>query len=171
MQIWVLISRLCGRPYLSYANGQIYLIELGCYMISFGGFLAECLPCSAQYRSLKENSDNWAQKLWGGHRRQSWETRNGGIQSKIIRILLENTPSFAKLNPKSFAIKSQVKTSKSCILIIYPLVLPDWIGWRPIIQEIIRAGKDWSRKCGEERKMNVAQIWKMLKTDGERSDE
>ena len=125
---------------------------------------------SAQYRSLKENSDNWAQKLWGGHRRQSWETRNGGIQSKIIRILLENTPSFAKLNPKSFAIKSQVKTSKSCILIIYPLVSPDWIGWRPIIQEIIRAGKDWSRKCGEERKMNVAQIWKMLRMVGGRSD-
>ena len=28
-----------------YVNGQIYLNELDCNMISFGGFLAECLPC------------------------------------------------------------------------------------------------------------------------------
>ena len=52
---------------------------------------------SAQYRSLKENSYNWAQKLWGSHRRQSWETWN-----ERGRIEAENAERSARWTlPKS----------------------------------------------------------------------
>ena len=152
------------------------------------------------FRSVQvsgRTATTWAQKFWGGQPRPSWETRNGDIQSKYCQnqlitlyIFTQKTLSAkqivlcnisdARLNQKIptpwpispqgvWTLFSSVQVPQGEQLQLSTEALRK--SSSPVLRDMERAGKDWSRKCGEERKMNVAQIWKMLKRDGERSDE